>query len=159
MTAFRTMLKSIELNPLSVMGEPMVSAPRPRMCGTLRRAYARTTPGAAGTSPPRQTCWCEGLTEQREDRRRRLVRLRQDGHTGLLHDVIEDTPVKLAEIEARFGGEIAARVAEHCFDDLDAPVRRLHGAFAPTPYSQPLEQQVVPSPDDIARAIRALMEE
>ncbi len=30
--------------------------------------------------------------------------------TGLLHDVIEDTPVKLAEIEARFGKEIAGLV-------------------------------------------------
>ena len=30
--------------------------------------------------------------------------------TGLLHDVIEDTPVKLAEIEARFGKEVAALV-------------------------------------------------
>src|SRR5487761_2299511 len=30
--------------------------------------------------------------------------------TGLLHDVIEDTPVKLAEIEARFGPEIAGLV-------------------------------------------------
>ena len=30
--------------------------------------------------------------------------------TGLLHDVIEDTPVKLVEIEARFGKEIAGLV-------------------------------------------------
>src|ERR1051326_563436 len=30
--------------------------------------------------------------------------------TGLLHDVIEDTPVKLPEIEARFGKEIAGLV-------------------------------------------------
>ncbi len=30
--------------------------------------------------------------------------------TGLLHDVIEDTPVKLSEIEGRFGREIAALV-------------------------------------------------
>ena len=30
--------------------------------------------------------------------------------TGLLHDVIEDTPVKLAEIESRFGTEIAGLV-------------------------------------------------
>ena len=58
-----------------------------------------------------------------------------------------------------FGGEVAARVAEHCFDDLDAPVRRLHGAFAPTPYSQPLEQQVVPGPHDIVRAVRELLAE
>jgi GTP pyrophosphokinase len=30
--------------------------------------------------------------------------------TGLLHDVIEDTPVKLPEIQTRFGGEIAGLV-------------------------------------------------
>src|SRR5579859_1630413 len=30
--------------------------------------------------------------------------------TGLLHDVIEDTPVKLAELQTRFGGEIAGLV-------------------------------------------------
>lgn len=58
-----------------------------------------------------------------------------------------------------FGGEVAARVAEHCFDDLDAPVRRLHGAFAPTPYSQPLEKQVVPGPEEIVAAVRALLAE
>lgn len=58
-----------------------------------------------------------------------------------------------------FGGEVAARVAEHAFDDLDAPVRRLHGAFAPTPYSQPLEQQIVPGPKEIVAAVRALLAE
>jgi 2-oxoisovalerate dehydrogenase E1 component len=58
-----------------------------------------------------------------------------------------------------FGGEVAARVAEHCFDDLDAPVRRVHGAFAPTPYSQPLEKQVVPGPEEIAQAVRELLAE
>jgi guanosine-3',5'-bis(diphosphate) 3'-pyrophosphohydrolase len=30
--------------------------------------------------------------------------------TGLLHDVIEDTPVKLPEIQTKFGGEIAGLV-------------------------------------------------
>jgi pyruvate/2-oxoglutarate/acetoin dehydrogenase E1 component len=58
-----------------------------------------------------------------------------------------------------FGGEVAARVAEHCFDDLDAPVRRLHGAFAPTPYSQPLEKQVVPGPEEIVAVVRSLLAE
>ena len=58
-----------------------------------------------------------------------------------------------------FGGEVAARIAERCFDDLDAPVRRLHGVFAPTPYSQCLEAQVTPGPDDIVRAVRELMAE
>jgi 2-oxoisovalerate dehydrogenase E1 component len=54
---------------------------------------------------------------------------------------------------------VAARVADEGFDDLDAPVRRLTGAFCPTPYSPPLENAVVPQPQDIAAAIRELMAE
>src|SRR5438874_2426811 len=45
------------------------------------------------------------------------------------------------------GAEIAAQVTDHGFDDLDAPIRRLNGAHAPTPYSPPLEAAVVPNPD------------
>ncbi|MEO6436066.1 MAG: alpha-ketoacid dehydrogenase subunit beta, partial [Tepidisphaeraceae bacterium] len=57
------------------------------------------------------------------------------------------------------GAEIAARVADAGFDDLDAPIRRLNGAFAPTPYSPPLEKAVTPQVDDIVRAIRDLIDE
>jgi 2-oxoisovalerate dehydrogenase E1 component len=57
------------------------------------------------------------------------------------------------------GAEVAARVIEAGFDDLDAPIRRLHGAFTPTPYSPPLEKAVVPQVDDIERAILELLEE
>jgi 2-oxoisovalerate dehydrogenase E1 component len=57
------------------------------------------------------------------------------------------------------GAEIAARVADAGFNDLDAPIRRLNGAFAPTPYSPPLEAAVTLSVDNIARAIRELIEE
>ena len=57
------------------------------------------------------------------------------------------------------GAEIAARVADTGFDDLDAPIRRLNGAFAPTPYSPPLEKGVTPQVEDIAQAIRDLVEE
>jgi 2-oxoisovalerate dehydrogenase E1 component len=57
------------------------------------------------------------------------------------------------------GAEIAARVSDEGFDDLDAPVRRLNGAHTPTPYSPPLEKAVVPSADAIAQAIRALVAE
>lgn len=55
--------------------------------------------------------------------------------------------------------EIAAGVADAGFDDLDAPIRRLHGAFAPTPYSPTLEQAVVPGPQDVLQAIKQLLEE
>lgn len=58
-----------------------------------------------------------------------------------------------------FGAEVAARVVEQGFDDLDAPIRRLNGAFAPTPYSPPLEGAVVPNVDAIAEAIRSLVDE
>jgi 2-oxoisovalerate dehydrogenase E1 component len=58
-----------------------------------------------------------------------------------------------------FAAEIAAQVVEQGFDDLDAPIRRLAGAFAPTPYSPPLEAAVTPTTDDIIRAIRDLLEE
>jgi 2-oxoisovalerate dehydrogenase E1 component len=57
------------------------------------------------------------------------------------------------------GGEVAARVIDAGFDDLDAPIRRLHGAFTPTPYSPALEKAVVPQAEDIERTIRELLEE
>jgi 2-oxoisovalerate dehydrogenase E1 component len=57
------------------------------------------------------------------------------------------------------GAEIAAALADVGFDDLDAPIRRLNGAFTPTPYSPSLEAAVLPNPDTIAQAIRDLMAE
>jgi 2-oxoisovalerate dehydrogenase E1 component len=58
-----------------------------------------------------------------------------------------------------FAGEVAAQVVANGFNDLDAPIYRLNGAFAPTPYSPPLEAAVIPSPRAIAQTIRNLMEE
>jgi 2-oxoisovalerate dehydrogenase E1 component len=57
------------------------------------------------------------------------------------------------------GAEIAAVAADCGFDDLDAPIRRLNGAHAPTPYSPPLEAAVVPDAEAIVRAIRDLAAE
>lgn len=57
------------------------------------------------------------------------------------------------------GAEVAARVSDAGFDDLDAPIRRLHGAFTPTPYSPALEKVVTPQVEDIERAIVDLLEE
>jgi 2-oxoisovalerate dehydrogenase E1 component len=57
------------------------------------------------------------------------------------------------------GAEISAQVVERGFDDLDAPIRRLNGAFAPTPYSPTLEAAVVPSVADIVGAVQDLMAE
>jgi 2-oxoisovalerate dehydrogenase E1 component len=57
------------------------------------------------------------------------------------------------------GAEIAAALADRGFDDLDAPIRRLNGAWTPTPYSPSLEAAVVPTPASIAQAIRDLAAE
>jgi 2-oxoisovalerate dehydrogenase E1 component len=57
------------------------------------------------------------------------------------------------------GAEIATQVMEQGFDDLDAPVARLHGLHTPTPYSPPLEAAVVPNTAAIAQAIRDLLAE
>jgi pyruvate/2-oxoglutarate/acetoin dehydrogenase E1 component len=57
------------------------------------------------------------------------------------------------------GAEVAARVADAGFDDLDSPIRRLHGEFTPTPYSPTLEKAVTPQVEDIERAIVELLAE
>lgn len=60
----------------------------------------------------------------------------------------------------RSGGlsaEIAARLAESAFYDLDAPVARVCSAEVPIPYPKHLEDAAVPQPAAIVDAVRALM--
>ena len=57
------------------------------------------------------------------------------------------------------GAEIAAQVVDCCFDDLDAPVRRINGIHCPTPYSPTLEAAVIPQPEQVQDAIRSLVAE
>lgn len=51
------------------------------------------------------------------------------------------------------GAEIAARVQEHLFYELDAPVQRVGAADVPTPYAKNLEQAALPHAEDIVRAV------
>jgi 2-oxoisovalerate dehydrogenase E1 component beta subunit len=56
-----------------------------------------------------------------------------------------------------YGAEIAALLAEHAFDALDAPVRRLAGPDVPAmPYSHHLQDWFMPNPEKIAQAMREL---
>jgi 2-oxoisovalerate dehydrogenase E1 component len=57
------------------------------------------------------------------------------------------------------GAEIAAQLMEQGFYELDAPVRRLNGAFVPGPYSPPLEAAAVPNAQTIAKAAHDLLVE
>jgi len=56
-----------------------------------------------------------------------------------------------------FGAEIAALVADRAFEHLDAPVRRLAGAFAWVPFADGLERQVLPQDEDVLQGLRALL--
>jgi 2-oxoisovalerate dehydrogenase E1 component len=55
-----------------------------------------------------------------------------------------------------FGGEIASIIAEHHFEALDAPVRRIGAADTPVGYAPVLEEAILPQVDGITRAIREL---
>ena len=56
-----------------------------------------------------------------------------------------------------FGAEIAARVQEESFDDLDAPVVRVGAPFTPVPLSPRLEDAHVPRADAIEAGVRAVL--
>lgn len=55
-----------------------------------------------------------------------------------------------------YGAEIAARIGEACFDDLDAPVSRVGGLNVPMPYSRVLELECIPDENDVVSAVRAM---
>jgi pyruvate/2-oxoglutarate/acetoin dehydrogenase E1 component len=54
------------------------------------------------------------------------------------------------------GGEVAAIIAEHAFEYLDAPIRRLASLDAPNAFSPPLEEAMLPNTNKIVEAIRNL---
>jgi pyruvate/2-oxoglutarate/acetoin dehydrogenase E1 component len=53
--------------------------------------------------------------------------------------------------------EVAMQVQEHAFDWLDAPIARVCGANVPVPYSESLENEVIPGEQEILKVLRALL--
>ena len=56
------------------------------------------------------------------------------------------------------GAEIAARMADVGFDELDAPIVRVGAPFMPVPFAKPLEAAYQPSAERIVAAIRRTLE-
>jgi pyruvate dehydrogenase E1 component beta subunit len=54
------------------------------------------------------------------------------------------------------GAEIAARIMEHAFDYLDAPVARVSGKDVPMPYAANLEKLALPSVAEVIAAAKAV---
>jgi 2-oxoisovalerate dehydrogenase E1 component len=71
--------------------------------------------------------------------------------TGRVLVLYEDT------LTCGFGAEVAAWIADECFEDLDAPVWRLAALDTPVAYEPTLEHAVLPQVDDIARDLGALL--
>jgi pyruvate dehydrogenase E1 component beta subunit len=81
----------------------------------------------------------------------------------------EDTIVRSAEKTGRaivvdeghnrYGvtAEIASVIADRAFWSLDAPVKRLGALDVPVPFSPPLEDVTVPTPDLVAHTARELV--
>jgi len=53
--------------------------------------------------------------------------------------------------------DIAALVVEKAFTELDAPIKRVTAPHTPVPFSPPLEQFYVPSPERIVAAIQEIL--
>ncbi|XUM20909.1 pyruvate dehydrogenase complex E1 component subunit beta [Bradyrhizobium oligotrophicum S58] len=54
------------------------------------------------------------------------------------------------------GAEIAARIMEHAFDYLDAPVVRVSGKDVPMPYAANLEKLALPSAAEVVQAAKSV---
>lgn len=61
-----------------------------------------------------------------------------------------------ANLTGGIGGEVAALIAEHAFQYLDAPVRRLAALDTPVPFAPTLEEHVLPDTPKIVKALREL---
>ncbi|MGH2615348.1 MAG: alpha-ketoacid dehydrogenase subunit beta [Thermomicrobiales bacterium] len=71
--------------------------------------------------------------------------------THRLVNVDEDNP------RCSMATDIAAMVADKGFDTLDAPIKLVTAPHTPVPFSPPLEQFYIPSPDRITDAVREII--
>src|SRR5246127_2826333 len=81
------------------------------------------------------------------DREAILATARKTGKVLIVH---ED------RMTGGFGGEVAAIIAEHAFDVLDGPIRRLGAADTHLAFSPPMKEFILPNTNKIVEAIRSL---
>jgi 2-oxoisovalerate dehydrogenase E1 component len=80
------------------------------------------------------------------------------------HDIVAESVARTHRLlvvhedilTAGFGGEVAAWAAEHCFTDLDAPVRRVAALDTHVAYEPTLEDAILPQVSDIQAALTDL---
>lgn len=75
--------------------------------------------------------------------------VKKTGKVVVLH---EDT------LTAGFGAEIAARIADNCFQHLDGPVKRIGALDTFIPYHPKLESTILPTKQKILKEVKALLD-
>ena len=79
---------------------------------------------------------------------------------GMIKSSVRKTGKLLIVHEARLtggiGAEIAARIAQDCFEELDGPIVRLAARDTHTPFAAAMEDYVLPNQDKVTEAIRKL---
>ena len=78
-----------------------------------------------------------------------LASLNKTHHLVIAHEAVEAFGV---------GAEVAARMIDLGFYELDGPIARVGAPFAPVPFAKTFEAAYLPGPDDIVRAVHRSME-
>ncbi|KJR49161.1 Acetoin dehydrogenase E1 component beta-subunit [Desulfosporosinus sp. I2] len=74
--------------------------------------------------------------------------IEKTGRLVIVHEAVK---------QGGFGGEIAAMVAEECFDSLDAPIKRVAAPFTPIPFASGLESAYIPDEAKIIDAVKSVL--
>lgn len=74
--------------------------------------------------------------------------IEKTGRLVIVHEAVK---------QGGFGGEIAAMVAEECFDFLDAPIKRVAAPFTPIPFASDLESAYIPDEAKIIDAVKSIL--
>ena len=83
------------------------------------------------------------------DERQVLQSLAKTHRLVVLHEAVEAFGI---------GAEIAARMADVGFDELDAPIVRVGAPFMPVPFARSLEQAYLPNAEKAVAAVRRVLE-
>ncbi|MAT89550.1 MAG: dehydrogenase [Flavobacteriaceae bacterium] len=78
---------------------------------------------------------------------------------AIYQSVRKTNKVLILQEDSMFGGvasDIASLIAEHCFESLDAPVKRVASLETPIPFAKALEEQYLPK-ERLKRAIQDLL--